>query len=542
MARYAIGSVDDMEARRKAATPDRELIQPLRDEVNDFLLPYRHSGRNSSKGAKRVDKVFDSTAYESAAHFAGKLHEDLWSIGGDNYALEVGPVLKARAEFDPAVKKENEALAAVLGGITRITSAAFLDGSWDTALSEACFDLLAGDCAILATPAKDGYADFQAVSTDELMFEPGPKSTIGGIFWTRKFSYRVIEDTWPEGSYSEEFKKKSEEKPSNEICVHQDCVLDRTKNRWIFTVWAKENGKTAIFTEESRTCPWIIGQYFRLPGEVYGRGLGNLAMPTVKTLNKAAQISLMAGAIAMLGIYTAIDDGVFNPDNAPLDPGAFWKVARNGGPLGPSVQRFPDPRIDLNNLVLNEFRMSTKSILMDQGLPPDTAAVRSATEILERMKRLASDHQGAFGRLVNGINIQAVRRVIEIGYDKGYFAFAPPIDQLLVKVRISSPMALARAASKAQAITQYLEMVTTLLGDRRDEAAKFVPALMRIAELLGIDRELIPTDDERAKIVADRQAQQAAAMAVQSAAQGAAAGAADPLSPQNAELPPEMAA
>lgn len=528
MARAAIGSVEHFEACRKAGQTERDAIQTLRDEINDFLLPYRHANKNGAKGDRRTDKVFDSTGYESAARFAGKLHEDLWSIGGDNYTLEAGPVLKARARWDDGIKSEIEQLNGTLQQMTAISASAFLDGGWDAALGESCFDLLAGDSAILATPAEDGYADFQAVSVDELIFMPGPKNTIGGIFWTRKFTRQSIVDTWPEGSYSADFNRLLEEKPFDEIELNQDCVFDRKKKRWIFGVWAKENGKSLIFTEESRTCPWIIGQYFRLPGETYGRGLGNLAMPTIKTLNKAAQISLMAGAIAMMGIFTAVDDGVFNPDNARVEPGAFWKVARNGGPLGPSVQRFADPRIDLQNIVLNEFRLQAKATLMDQGLPPDTAAVRSATEILERMKRLAADHQGAFGRLVNGINIQAVRRIIEIGYDKGFFEFAPPLDQLLVKVRISSPMALARAAAKAQRITQYIEMVTTLLADRREEAVKLVPALLKIAELLGIDPDLVPTDSERNQMVADRQAQQTAVMAAQAAAQGAAAGAADP--------------
>lgn len=541
MARDAVGSVKDMVARRKRAKPEHDANRPLRDDINDYLLPYRSANKNGSKGDRRTDRIFDSTSLEAATRFAGKLHEDLWAIGGTNYTIEAGPVLEARAEFDDTVKAEVDQLNGVLSQMTKITGAAFLDGMWDNALGEACFDLLAGDCAILATPAEDGYVDFQAASVDDLMFERGRKDTVGGIFWTRKMAWTEIEDTWPEGKYTDEFRRKMEEKPETEVEINQDCVYDRRKKKWIFCVWIKDNGESAIHDEETRTCPWIIGQYFKLPGETYGRGLGHLAMPTIKTLNKAAQISLMAGAIAMMGIYTAIDDGVFNPDNARIEPGAFWKVSRNGGPMGPSVARFPDPRIDLQNIVLNEFRLSTKSILMDQGLPPDTAAVRSATEILERMKRLAADHQGAFGRLVNGINIQAVRRVIEIGYDKGYFPFAPPIDQLLVKVRVSSPMALARSAAKAQAITQYLEMVTTLLGERRDEAAKFVEALVKIAKLLGVDPELVPTTEERTKIVADRQALQAAAMATQAAAQGAAAGAADPFGGPP-EPTPEMTA
>ena len=87
-------------------------------------------------------------------------------------------------------------------------------------------------------------------------------------------------------------------------------------------------------------------------------------------------------------------------NQSAIEPGAIWTVARNGGVLGPTVQRMTDPRLDTNNIILNDLRMAVQATMMDQSLPPDGAAVRSATEILERVKRLATDHIGAFGRLV----------------------------------------------------------------------------------------------------------------------------------------------
>ncbi len=239
-------------------------------------------------------------------------------------------------------------------------------------------------------------------------------------------------------------------------------------------------------------------------------------MPSIKTLNTAQRLTLQAAAISLLGIYTAVDDGVFNPDMASVEPGEFWKVARNGGVLGPSVQKFPEPRLDLNNIVLNDLRMGVKTTMMDQALPPDSGAVRSATEILERMKRLAEDHVGAFGRLVKEIIVPLAERLIEIAYDKGMITDAPDIDQILVKIQVSSPMATARAAEKMQKIIQWIEMCQALLAQDARKVVKMVEALLHIGSEMGVPESLKVNADERKKMEEDDRAMLAAQMAAQS--------------------------
>jgi hypothetical protein len=452
-------------------------------------------------------------------------------------------VLQARAADDEGIKAEIEQLEKVLTRVSRVANAAFLDGQWDQALSEACWDVIGGLGVILGQPGEgDEYMRWTAVSIAEIMIERRA-GRISGIFWTTKWSLRAIADRWGEERFSPKLKEKLAANDADEIELFQDCVWSQKDGRWVFVVWSKDNDKKAFTDEEkTRTCPFVTLEYFRLPGETYPRGLGNLALPGVKTLNTAAQLSLQSAAIAMLGIYTAVDDGVFNPDNARHEPGAFWKVARNGGPLGASVQRFPDPRVDLQGIVLNDLRTNVQATLMDEALPPLTGAVRSPTEILERVRRLAQDHQGAYGRLVTGTILQAVRLAIEIGYGKKYFDYAPPIDQLLVKIQVTSPMALARLAAKTQRITQWIEIAKAVMEDKIDLVVNRVAAMKAIAKSLGVDGDLETTPEQRKILEQQLQAVAMAAAAAQAAAKGAAAGAADPFSDANASPPAEMTA
>jgi hypothetical protein len=68
-----------------------------------------------------------------------------------------------------------------------------------------------------------------------------------------------------------------------------------------------------------------------------------LALPFIKTTNKARDLALKAAAFATLGLWMSRNDGVFNPDNARLIPGGFWSVRATGGPLGASIAKLPVP-------------------------------------------------------------------------------------------------------------------------------------------------------------------------------------------------------
>ncbi|CAN7376010.1 portal protein [Phyllobacterium sp. LjRoot231] len=507
--------VSKLKSRRTAAQKERDSFQPLLDEAYQFAIPYRKSTRNTGLGEKRVDQVFDHTAIDSAFRFAGKIQQDLWPAGQENFSLEPGPIVLDQ--------KEKEKLAQQLEPIGKVLQAFFDDGDWDLAFHEMGLDLSAGTGAMLLNPSDDPDRLWEPISVaiEELLLESGPYNRLSGIFWCRKMTIRQFTETWPEGNFGSVIQELLRTKPESEIDVHCDTVYDPKSRRWHMLV-CSDKQESIVYSAQSRTCPWLIPRYFRVPGETYGRGPVMLAMPTIKTVNTAARLQLQAAAIAMLGIYTAVDDGVFNPDLAPLEPGVFWKVARNGGALGPSVNRFPDPRLDLSNLVLQDLRMGVKTTMMDQALPADGASVHSATEILERVKRLASDHLGAYGRLIKELVIPGVKRAMEIAYNKGLIPNEIPIDQLLVRVRVKSPLAIAREAQRIEKVVQWLQMViaiTSAAGNPQglSRIAHIDLALTEIGRDLGVPIKFIVTKDER-EAMDKKDADAAAAVAAASVA------------------------
>ena len=500
-----------IQARRTSAKRAKDLFKPLLDEAYEFAIPYRKGIQETGASEQRVNRVFDSTAMEAALRFAGKFARDIFPPGF--FSIQPGDWLP-----DDAVKEE---MAKQVAPVAKIVDTFFLSGEWEQAKHEMGIDLSGGNSALLVLPGTQAKpCRFIVAPMDEVMFENGPYNDVTGIFWERKWPLRAIMQEFPDGRFTAEFRQKADNKPEDEVSLYQDTIWDPKRARWVRHCWCADNKDTVIETSETRTCPWITPRYFRVPGEVYGRGVLMLAMPSIRTLNVAQKIMLQAAAIAMLGIYTAIDDGVFNPDNSPLTPGVFWKVARNGGVLGPSVQRFPDPRIDLSGIVIDKLQMAVKSAMNDKQLPPDTGAVRSPTEIIQRVQQIAFDDVGAFGRLVHEGVVPLVKRCVEIAYELGLLGQEINIDDFILRVEVRSPMAMARQQMKSESILQLLQVVGMVYQDKPGMVDQMVHrdrAIHHVAKALMVPDDVIPTQEEREQIAQRQAEEQAAMMAAQAA-------------------------
>lgn len=523
-------TVKDLKERRKRADQEWAVLKPLYDEAYDFAIPFRRGIRETGRGDKRVNRIFDMTATASAFRGAGKLQQDFCPPGESWLKLEPGPLVTNARERDKLTK--------TLATISEVAGSLFQTGEWDMACHEMCLDLQAGTGAMLMDDAPKNAAGrlamFSSVPAEEVRLECGLFGDIIGRYWCRRVKGRHIAAAWPKAKLSAKLSERIAKKPEDELDIHQDTTFDYETGKWTLYCY-HDDDEGPFWTREYLTSPWLTPRYFRVPGETWGRGPILLAMPAIKTLNKAQELTLKAAAITMLGIYTATDDGVFNPAAAVVAPGQFWKVRSNGGVTGPSVQRLPEPRIDLSNIVLNELRMGVQTALMDQSLPPDGAAVRSATEILERMKRLASDHQGAAGRLVHEIIVPAGQRALEICFDAKVIPTAIAIDQLLIKTRVTSPFATARYAAKAQTTVQWMELVGSLAGPYADLIVNKVDALVDVGRGLGVPERYIPTAEEREQITSQvRELVARALAAAEAGGQGGAGAQGQTAPPANA--------
>lgn len=507
--------------RGDQAWQDKLWHQSLMEELYRFALPGRRpvdpkSGTISASAAPKAgnEQIVDPTGMIGGVRFANSLQRGLTPVHQEFVALDPSPIVP---------EQDRPGAAAKLMPISKMVQAVIDASNYAVASHEMYWDLAAGNGAMLMLEGEGSQLLVcQSVSTAEIAIDEGPHGRVELIDWKRSFKPRVIERMWPGGKFSTAFLTAAKDKPDEPILIRQVVEFDPGAKCWVFT--ASENDtQSVIDIKEYRTNPWLTPRYFKVPGEVYGRGVLSMALPFIKSLNTAQVMTLKAMAFAMLGLYTRVDDGVFNPATARLAPGAMLTVARNGGPLGPSIQPLPVAKdFQASSIATQELREQIKQILVDDTIPPLSGSVRSPTEIMERMRRLTQDHAGAFPRLKGEIVDPLVARVLDIVEARKVLPVQVDLDPLLTSIVIKSPLARAQSYEDMMAIIEAVSFGMQILGQ---EGAFFTYdlefAARELARLRGADPRIVRDPKQSAKLQKDAAAAVAARMAPQAPAPSA---------------------
>jgi len=260
-------------------------------------------------------------------------------------------------------------------------------------------------------------------------------------------------------------------------------------------IWPAKRQELVYRTMKSS--PFIVARYMKVAGEIYGRGPLVTAISDIKTLNKTVELVLKNASLAIAGVYTAADDGVLNPQNIKIQPGSVIGVARNGGPQGASLAPLPRAGdFNVSQIVMNDLRMNVKKILMDDTLPPDNMSARSATEIAERSRELATNLGSAFGRLIDETMVPIVSRILFIMDQQGFIDLPLKVNGVEVKVTPVAPLAQAQKLQEVNDIVQFMQIANAL--GPQGQAALSIPRITQfIAEKMNINQELLTTPEEQ---------------------------------------------
>ena len=225
-------------------------------------------------------------------------------------------------------------------------------------------------------------------------------------------------------------------------------------------------------------------------------------------------------SISIGGVFTAVDDGVLNPQAISIVPGAIIGVSSNGGPRGPSLQPLPrSGDANTSQILTNDLRMQIKQTLLDTSLPPDNMSARSATEIVERMKELSQNMGAAFGRLISETMFPIVRLTLELMDEMGMIDLPLKVNGLQVNVTPISPLAMASNMDKVNEVMQFMQ-ISQALGPVGQTLIKMDAVGDYIADQLGIPASLRTTQEERQAMQEQMAAQAEAMMAAQMAQAG----------------------
>jgi hypothetical protein len=499
--------VEDVLKRHDIALRKKDDFRDLYEDAYEFALPQRnlYDGYWEGKvgGAKKMNRVFDSTAINSVQRFANRLQSGIFPPQRKWCRLEPGPDIPddRKPEAQAALDVYNEKLFATIK-----------QSNFDIAMGEFLLDLSVGTAVMMVQPGDDiNPINFIPVPQYLVAFEEGANGQVDNVYRRMRIKAEALGRQWPDANIEGQLARLVKDKPTEDIELIEATIFDQKRGDYSYYVIHKETKSEVVF-RKMKISPWVVSRYMKVAGEIYGRGPLITALPDIKTLNKTLELLLKNASLAIAGVYTAADDGVLNPNTIKIVPGAIIPVARNGGPQGESLRALPRAGdFNVSQIVINDLRQNIKRILLDESLPPDNMSARSATEVVERMKELAQNLGSAFGRLINETMVPLVSKVLQVMDDRGLIDLPLRVNGLEVRVSAVAPLAMAQNLEEINNIMQYAQ-IAAQIGPEGQMSIKTGEMLDMIAEKLGIPQKIRTTPEER-----ELMKQEGAAMAAQAA-------------------------
>lgn len=475
----AAWSVQKILQREAAANAKRGEVQAYIDRAMAYAMPWRvKHGRSRTA----FETLFDSSGPTGVHKFGSRLQRDLTPPFARWFKLQAGPLV------DP---DQAEAVNRQLELATDVCHAALDASSFAHASGQAYADLSLGTAGLLAVEGDDDeLIRWTAVPPWGLAIEEGASGRIDNVFWRRKYPADQLKTLWAKATWPESVQKKIDAGKNEEVEILQASYWDAEVKRFRFEVLAVDEGPGHKAHEALyRTNPWIIFRWWTTPGNPWGLGPLLLTLPDIMTANKAVEMILKAAAYALAPPLMVAHDGVVNPDQLRIAPHSLIRVARTGGPLGSSIEPLQmNGRVDLTQLALQDMRSNIAQNLMARQLPPESASVRSPTEIVERMREFQFDTGSAFGRLNHEFVPAVIARTLDILDRKkvpGIDFEMLKVDQLVLKVQVTSPLAQAQLLEDVERSVRFFELVKAIGGEQLLLAVTNIEEVHKLGPMMG---------------------------------------------------------
>lgn len=505
--------VSKLKSRAEDSWETKRLWEDKLEEVYEFAMPNRnrYEDQDESPGQSKTDRLYDSTAIESTQAFASKLQNKLVPPFEEWFSLKPGPMYDKKNASD----KEMHKVKQKFDEITDIVNQVFNIGTFNQAMHEFFLDLATGQGALLVQPS-DSMADpvnFTAVNRADYAIEDNASNEITSVYRKMKVKGREIKRQWEDADLSKEMKNRIDNDEDQEFEfwevtyeAEKEDPSSPTDTVWYYDViWKggdKEEHEARIVEREYKHNPWVIARWSKLPDETEGRGPLLYALPDIKTLNKVVEFTLKNASLAVSGVYTATQDGVVNPDNVKIEPGAIIPVASNGGSgRGPALQPLRAERdFDISQIVTNDLRNNIKAMLYNDDVPDQRGQTpRSASEIAQRVENLQREIHGSFGRLFKELIVPLVQRVVDIlHYDKEMIELPPDIGKLGTELVVTSPMAQGQNLEDIRTVTQWLDLVGQVGGQEAMMTNVDIKEVIEyFSDKLGVEEKLKKSPEQK---------------------------------------------
>ena len=383
----------------KAAFSIKTTVDTRYKEVFELVMPDRDNYNkpdNDTTFDSNRENVYTSAGINSSTTFVNRIQADLTPIKGDWIEFQSNQYDEDKAEKD----KEHAKVAALCNFYKN-------KSNFDQEAGSSYADLVAGTCCMLTQKGKVANPFiFEAITIKDICVSKGVGNEVGYTFRKFKMKREMLPYSWPELR-----DMKIDAISQNEDAEIYECTQKDYEIGLYRYYVVDDKTKNIIVYREAPINNFTVLRWYNAPGEMYGRGVGLQALPDLKTLNKMTQYSLRTSAFN-LPTFTVTQDGIFDPDEFILEPGAMNPVESNDV-RNPSIAALPvNTNQAANNFDEEKFEMRVKRTMLDNPLPDNVRPGITATEIMERTQASNVNISSIFGRLENEWLIPLVKNMV----------------------------------------------------------------------------------------------------------------------------------
>lgn len=437
--------------KAKKAKENNSFLSELEDAYK-FCCPRRYN-----QNIQISKDVYDSTAIYAVQSRVAANHDSLFPAFREWIAEEI--VTKCddshKMELERLLKRRRDA-----------AHKAIELSNFHIEIEDTLTDAIFSDGAILVfTGTPECPLRFQAVDWFDFYTLTDLNGEPTNNFLKRSLTPNEIQYYWPKADMSQ---IKSD---NNKEIECMDCyTYDERTKRYTYSVFV---GKERIFASKEKTSPWVIFNQKRRAKDKNGWGQVLDAMPDVRTTNKVVEDLLRHAAINLAGIWQADDDGVLNPENISLEPGAIIPKAVGSNGLTPLHSKLD---MNLTQFVLQDQKENIKKAVQGSALPEFSSGVRTASEYQMRDAEMKKTEIPTMLQLAQGSK-RLIKRIFEILESNAMLnseMYCPPvkIGDKKLETACTSPLIRAKDQLEMKTNMQVMAMAAQIFGQAAYDVIK----------------------------------------------------------------------
>ena len=367
-------------------------------EILDYTMPRKAEvSFTRSKGEKRTEVLFDSTAVTASTLLAASLQGTLTSPSLPWFSLKLR---------DKNLNEDRNVELFLEDSSKRMMDV-FNESNFNTEVHEMYLDLVTiGTGALFVEESRKGFdkegVHFNALHIKEYYIAENINGKVDTLYRKYKLSARQAVQEFGEDNVGSKILEAAAEKPDKQFnFIH---AVEPTED------YERATGKSAtklpfhschVCVEDKMKVraggynefPYLVPRWTKATGEIFGRSPSYNALPDIKTVNKAVEIGLKAWAKAIDPPLLVQDDGVIG--RVRMTPGGI-SVVRNDGAVKP-LQIGTNWQI--TDMKENQLRTAIRQAYYSDQLQLSDGPQMTATEVqvrYELMQRLLGPTLGRF--------------------------------------------------------------------------------------------------------------------------------------------------